>query len=718
MKLKPCFFISLGFLAFFAGCSSPALVPGTIYSFDLKSISLSDSTASLVNSDVFRAKVLEFRVSEGDNRLQISSASDSIAWTKAKYLVCDLYHENNYSAVVFIDFYKRSSQKDTAAIVQQGGQTTRSETESPRISPKIGILPGVKTRMVFPLEYLDGQEIFMDRYPRQLKGTVMGRRLDPAEIGKVVLRLEPVSSPSFLTRIDIAGIFLTDTVPAPLETLRNPVVDQFGQWAARDWKGKTKDEAEMKKNTLELESKASNAVFPSDWSRFGGWKETKFKATGFFRTENDGKRWWLVDPEGYAFLSAGVDCIRPRAEGMVSGQEDMFSWLPAKDDTVFSKAYGHRRDDRLMYDFVQSNLMRVYGNDWYEKWQSITSGLLKEWRVNTIANWSDNLFAKNAGIPYVINLAGFPSSSVLLYRDFPDVYSKEYKDNAVRFAAQLEPIKDDQFLIGYFLSNEPHWAFGDNNLAFEMFATTKPSETKQEFARWLKSRYRNDISLFNSAWNQQLTDFKDISGLLLKESPSKKCWDDCTEFSGLMVDQYVKVVCEEVKKIDSHHLNLGMRYAWISSELCYRAGAYFDVFSINGYTYPGPPETSEIARRSGKPVIIGEYHFGAVDRGLPASGIQAAEDQQARGEAYRYYLEQGFARPEIIGIHYFQWFDQPVFGRFDGENYNIGFLDICSRPYNELVDQAKQSHEIMYKVASGQEKPYDKVIKKTPQVFY
>ncbi|NJO69687.1 MAG: hypothetical protein HC830_10730 [Bacteroidetes bacterium] len=62
--------------------------------------------------------------------------------------------------------------------------------------------------------------------------------------------------------------------------------------------------------------------------------------------------------------------------------------------------------------------------------------------------------------------------------------------------------------------------------------------------------------------------------------------------------------------------------------------------------------------------------------------------------------------------------DQPVFGRFDGENYNIGFLDICMKPYKELTDQAKQSHERMYEVATGAEKPYDKIIRKTPQIYF
>lgn len=199
---------------------------------------------------------------------------------------------------------------------------------------------------------------------------------------------------------------------------------------------------------------------------------------------------------------------------------------------------------------------------------------------------------------------------------------------------------------------------------------------------------------------------------------AEKARKQLLEFSGIMVDKLVSTVCEEVKKVDPNHLNLGMRYANISSELCYRAGNYFDVFSVNGYTNPAPPPTAEITERSGKPVLIGEFHFGGTDRGLPANGIQGAESQKARGEAYRYYVENGFARPEIIGIHFFQWIDQPVQGRFDGENYNIGIVDICNKPYKELTHAVRLSHERMYKVANGQELPYKNRIKKVPQICY
>ena len=445
-------------------------------------------------------------------------------------------------------------------------------------------------------------------------------------------------------------------------------------------------------------------------------KKKKFEATGFFRTYNDGIRWWLVDPDGFAFVSVGVDCIRNNASGVISGQKDLFEWLPDSTDAIYKEGYSHR-GGTVQADFYEFNFMRVFGESWREKWETITSGQIREFGINTIGNWSDIDYAKKSNIPYVLPLSRFPSTDVKLFRDFPDVFATEYEESAQDFAQQLNEFKDDPYLIGYFLRNEPTWAFGANDIAYEMFATNVQSESKHVFVNWISTQYGN-IQELNDSWNLKLNSFEDIANQVFESYPSEKAKADFWKFSEILVAKYVNVPCDEVEKVDPNHLNLGMRYAWMSSDLLYKAGERFDVFSINGYGNPGPPETAEIARISGKPVMIGEFHHGATDRGLPASGIQGAITQIYRGKAYRYYIEQGLARPELIGMHYFQWLDQPVFGRFDGENYNIGFMDICNQPYKELVEAAQLTHLKMYEVADGKEEAFNEIIEKIPSIHY
>jgi hypothetical protein len=166
-------------------------------------------------------------------------------------------------------------------------------------------------------------------------------------------------------------------------------------------------------------------------------------------------------------------------------------------------------------------------------------------------------------------------------------------------------------------------------------------------------------------------------------------------------------------------MNLGIRYASISSDLCYEASDCFDVFSINMYLEkPDGRIINEITRRTGKPVMIGEFHHGAVDRGLPSTGIWGVASQAERGVAYRYYMEQGAALPSLVGIHLFQYNDQPVLGRFDGENYNIGLVDVCSRPYGEFTDRVRDVNGGIYEVVSGKRKPSSETARTIPAIYF
>jgi hypothetical protein len=62
----------------------------------------------------------------------------------------------------------------------------------------------------------------------------------------------------------------------------------------------------------------------------------------------------------------------------------------------------------------------------------------------------------------------------------------------------------------------------------------------------------------------------------------------------------------------------------------------------------------------------------------------------------------------VIGTHWFQWIDQPATGRFDGENYNIGWIDVTDRPYPDLVAAAKLTHARLLDIHSGKIPPTDR----------
>ncbi len=60
------------------------------------------------------------------------------------------------------------------------------------------------------------------------------------------------------------------------------------------------------------------------------------------------------------------------------------------------------------------------------------------------------------------------------------------------------------------------------------------------------------------------------------------------------------------------------------------------------------------------------------------------------------YVRGALRNPYIVGTHWFQYKDQATTGRGDGENYQIGFIDVCDTPYSEIVSEAREVAASMY----------------------
>jgi hypothetical protein len=266
------------------------------------------------------------------------------------------------------------------------------------------------------------------------------------------------------------------------------------------------------------------------------------------------------------------------------------------------------------------------------------------------------------------------------------------------------------------MMNEPQWGFSKELPAVGMMFNTPDCETRKAFAQNLKNQYQTNEALSDN-WGFQTTFSAIHSGKW--ESPfSEAAIRDLEIFSGIMVDKYFTTLAEACRKVDPNHLNLGIRYAGVPPEWVAKGMRSFDVFSINSYTDKVPKDVTErINKMLGMPTIIGEWHFGALDVGLPFSGIGHLKDQKDRAKAYRIYLEDAVANPNCVGAHWFTLYDESALGRFDGEAYNIGFLDVCNKPYSDLSQAAIQSHERIYDLANGKEKPFDEVIEYLPKLY-
>ena len=256
------------------------------------------------------------------------------------------------------------------------------------------------------------------------------------------------------------------------------------------------------------------------------------------------------------------------------------------------------------------------------------------------------------------------------------------------------------------------------NIAEEMLANPAQTVSKDVFVERLERRY-GEVSAFNEAWGLELDSFEELKkGIYKAASLSERAAADLQAFSEEMITRYVEIPARELRKVDKNHLNLGMRYAYITDKSLLCGSENFDVFSINSYQITPLEPVEQVSGWLDKPVMVGEFHQGALDKGLTAHGIRGVTTQKERGCAYRYYVEQGLTNPYFLGAHYFQLNDQSCLGRFDGENYQIGLVDVCMQEYADMTQAMRECHEGMYRVAAGEQAAWDRVPEDIEPIHY
>ena len=290
--------------------------------------------------------------------------------------------------------------------------------------------------------------------------------------------------------------------------------------------------------------------------------------------------------------------------------------------------------------FPTWNLCEKFGKtDFAADYYDFICQRLDSWGINTIGNWSDGNLTKLGRKPYVIVAITKP-------KDVPSLAGGFYDSLDGTFAEKMKQAVSAAFAVeGSALAKaatDPMCIgfFIDNELSF-------PSDTAY-------------------------------------------------------YEPYFKACKEALAAVAPNKLYLGCRFKGLrnSEPLWSAAAKWCDVISVNSYVASLAVfgEGEYAAPKFDRPVLHSEFHFGTLHRGMFSAGLCAVGDQCARGRAYQRVVEGALRHPLFVGSHWFQYRDQPLVGRGDGENYQIGFVDVCDRPYPALIRAVREVGERMYDV--------------------
>jgi hypothetical protein len=393
-------------------------------------------------------------------------------------------------------------------------------------------------------------------------------------------------------------------------------------------------------------------------------------AEGFWRiAQNENGVWWFLSPENHPEFLNTVTTVQP------------FQLARDKDGPAYQST---DYDGGLSFS----------GN--LDAWAARTLDRVRDMGFKGLGAWSHPVFHKSP-VPMTrdLNIWSWMHGPARRF------YAPEFAAAAEQaIKSQLEPLKDNKNLVGYFIDNELDWSDAGSGPAvyFDHLPATDPNRI--EVVRVIQSVWQTPEK-FNKDWNVKIKDWKEIDAWpTLPRSPQPAYSRLFSAWLSHLAEDYFRLTTTLIHKYDQNHLVLGVRFKGYALKEVVRASrGYTDVLSLNYYPSDArlDPEMFRMMHEvSGQPIMLSEYSFHALDgrsgnRNTVGFYAQVL-DQQARADGYRLMTTRLARVPYVIGADWFQWNDEPPSGRAnDGEDANFGVVDIDDKPYESLISAVRET---------------------------
>jgi hypothetical protein len=329
-----------------------------------------------------------------------------------------------------------------------------------------------------------------------------------------------------------------------------------------------------------------------------------------------------------------------------------------------------------------------------DAWAQLARERVLAWGFNTAGGWSLH--------PYVLRLPATPYLELGRTARFHwfDPLHPSTAERMREWARRLvAPYKGNPYRIGYFTDNEVGWWNG----ALFAYYLKQPAtnHTKQLLIALLREHYGDDWERFTADFVPPpgIASFQHLlynKGVAPQLRPGGEGIHFVRQWTGIIVGHYYRLAHDAIREADPDALILGDRLPIYYDPDAVRAMLpYVDVISTN-YNVDSPD--GWIARyffdglrrlAPDKPVLISEWFFAAQENrsGNRNNGHLMTVQTQAERTRGAAMAAQHFAQvPNIVGMHWFQYYDHPRGGRDDNEDYDFGLVDIDDRPYEGLVE--------------------------------
>ena len=449
---------------------------------------------------------------------------------------------------------------------------------------------------------------------------------------------------------------------------------------------------------------ASGAALGDELDHFGGWTGKKFEATGFFRVEHDG-RWWLVSPEGNAFLSFGINHLHPDLWNQDYNREAWKARLGLKDlnGPGFRKA--------LKTWFLQT--CREYG-------------------FNTVGVHASLGVANSPkpSMPYMqsIHFVDIPHwQTEIPDENFLDVFADEFVRKCDRMAAELAaPARDDPFLLGYAMTDCPLFTEEDCRERPDVIGGARRKSRigwprrlrnlhgqapgKIAYVDTMRDVYRADIREFNATYATHFDSFDALATAVdwrpRTDLSNANETRDNVEFLKRVVAKYYQTARDAIRRHDSNHLFFGDKINANTDALDtvlpvtsqFTDVVFYQMYARYEVQRPGLDRWSKLVD---KPVVNGDSAYTMITDSMPRPYGPVADSLEQRADWTVEFFRSAFSRPEFVGWHYCGLIDASNRIPRKQDRQHSGLLDGYGKPYPLLKEALEECTANLYQLASG-----------------
>lgn len=379
----------------------------------------------------------------------------------------------------------------------------------------------------------------------------------------------------------------------------------------------------------------------TDLDSFGGTPKRSFRPTGYFRVERTPDRWWLVDPDGYGFISIGLN------HADESNLKYPHNW------DIWKRKYGSRES------WIRNGVVRDLKDwgfntiGWTQEYISGDWGVALDWFTDNIdlghssTPWPAQEFFL-ADMPYVLQIRVAEIEDWKGQPAFPDVYSRDFDVYCEYLARNVcFDHAESRNLIGYFLVDIPSWLPHASGRFFDGMA-----------------------GLTGQAYDDKLYD---------------------------IASKYYETMHKKIRMYDQNHLILGDRYngnKGIPEPVLRAMKPFVDVLSIQYFSGPKMDDHRTMVDAfagwqaiADKPVLNADLGNWTATQMNPNRGTGLAS-QAERGTNYVESIGELVKQPWFVGWHWCSYVEN--LGR------GWGIKDPWDEPYQDFVGPMRAFNKQIY----------------------